>query len=79
MRYGDLEMFLCGLELIHLLPTFQVRLHFILVVCEIVYCILHVLYDGNLKATQVSVDGLVGESMGGQVGVGGGSCEAVGC
>lgn len=27
MRYGDLEMFLCGLELTHLLPKFQVKLH----------------------------------------------------
>ena len=26
LRYGDLEMFLCGLELTHLLPTFQVIL-----------------------------------------------------
>lgn len=25
MRYGDLEMFLCGLELTHLLPKFQVQ------------------------------------------------------
>lgn len=29
--------------------------------------------DVNLTATQVSVDGLVGESMGGQVGVGRGA------
>ena len=28
MRYGDLEMFLCGLELTHLLPKFQVKASF---------------------------------------------------
>ena len=37
MRYGDLEMFLCGLELTHLLPTFQVKLCFILLVWENIY------------------------------------------
>lgn len=26
MRYNDLEMFLCGLELTHLLPVFKVKI-----------------------------------------------------
>ena len=33
MRYNDLEMFLCGLELTHLLPVFQVKIILCLSVC----------------------------------------------
>lgn len=59
MRYGDLEMFLCGLELTHLLPKFQVMLHFIISMWEYLCSldnntILPILNsDANLEATQV--------------------------
>ena len=37
MRYNDLEMFLCGLELTHLLPVFQVKIILCLSVCQSVW------------------------------------------
>lgn len=59
MRYGDLEMFLCGLELTHLLPKFQVKLHLILLIWEnisndytiIINCFLLILWLFILMST----------------------------